>query len=64
MATKTHPSYAVEILGQGRSRQFSVVTLYAVKLSPEEQEWWCSSAKAQRATQLPETVAIADLVSP
>jgi hypothetical protein len=63
IATKTHPSYAVEILGQGRSRQFSVVTLYSVKLSPTEQEWWCSSTKPQRLSQLPETEAIADLVS-
>ncbi|MBW4552686.1 MAG: hypothetical protein KME35_16485 [Aphanocapsa sp. GSE-SYN-MK-11-07L] len=41
MATKKHPSYSVQILGQGAKDPF-VITLYTVKLSAAEREWWCA----------------------
>ncbi len=44
MGTKNSPSYSVEIVGQ-ESREPIVVTLYPVKLSPEQREWWISRAK-------------------
>ncbi len=42
MAAKTHPSYAVEIIGYRGSPEPLVVTLYPVNLSPEQREWWYS----------------------
>jgi hypothetical protein len=42
IATKTHPSYCVEILGAGYTSQPLILTLYAVKLTPELQNWWHS----------------------
>jgi len=43
MATKTHPSYCVELLGQGHHRDIFVLTLYLVKLSQSTREWWYSN---------------------
>ncbi len=40
MATRHFPSYAVEILGQGYRGEPFVLTLYTVRLSPAEQNWW------------------------
>ncbi|WAL58037.1 hypothetical protein [Thermocoleostomius sinensis] len=40
MATKNSPSYSVEVIGQEYSGRQFVVTLYHVKLSPTEREWW------------------------
>jgi hypothetical protein len=62
LATKTHPSYAVEILGQGCSGKTIEVTLYSVKLSPVEQEWWYASHKNSQA-DFPIEAAISGLVS-
>jgi hypothetical protein len=42
MATKNSPSYSVEILGQEGNKEAIVVTLYSVKLSPDQREWWHS----------------------
>ena len=39
MATKGHPSYSVEILGQGTLEPI-VITLYSINLPPETREWW------------------------
>jgi hypothetical protein len=40
LSTRRHPSYSVEIVGQGyRSTPF-VVTLYTVTLDAEVQQWW------------------------
>lgn len=39
LASKTHPSYCVEMLNQGKEETL-VLTLYPVKLSAAEQEWW------------------------
>lgn len=41
LATKGHPTYSVEILGQG-SLDPIVVTLYSVKLPHTVKEWWHS----------------------
>jgi hypothetical protein len=40
LATKRHPSYCVEIIGQGYRAQPIVVTLYMVTFSSELQNWW------------------------
>jgi hypothetical protein len=43
LATQNSPSYAVEIVGtEATSGRVTIVTLYAVKLSPEIREWWHS----------------------
>lgn len=42
VATKNYPSYCVEILGRGRSQSPFVITLYLVKLSQPEKDWWYS----------------------
>jgi hypothetical protein len=39
LATKGHPTYSVEILGQGLSDPL-VITLYSVTLPPALKEWW------------------------
>lgn len=62
LATKTHPSYSVEILGQGCSGKTIEITLYSVKLSPTEQEWWYAAHKHPRA-EYPLETAIPNLVS-
>ncbi|MBD2019643.1 hypothetical protein H6F43_05510 [Leptolyngbya sp. FACHB-36] len=41
LATKAHPSYSVEILGQGLVEPL-VITLYSVNLPPEVKSWWHS----------------------
>ncbi len=41
-ATKRHPSYNVEIVGQGYRGEPFVTTLYTVDLSPDLQIWWHS----------------------
>jgi hypothetical protein len=42
MATRNSPSYSVEILGQEGKKEAIVITLYPVKFSPEQREWWHS----------------------
>lgn len=42
IATKTAPSYCVEIVGPETARQQLVVTLYWMKLPKPIQEWWHS----------------------
>jgi hypothetical protein len=41
LATRTHPSYSVEILGQG-SLEPVVITLYSVTLPQPLRDWWHS----------------------
>jgi hypothetical protein len=48
LAAKKHPSYYVEILGLGNPAPRFILTLYTVKLSPTEREWWCSSKPEKR----------------
>ena len=40
LATKRHPSYCVEIIGQGYRAQPIVITLYTNQLSADLQHWW------------------------
>lgn len=40
MATRKHPSYCVEIVGQSYRSKPIVMTLYTTKLQLETQNWW------------------------
>jgi hypothetical protein len=40
LATRKHPSYCVEIIGQSYRSEPVVMTLYTVKFSAELQNWW------------------------
>lgn len=40
MATRKHPSYSVEIVGQSYRSEPTVMTLYTVKLTAEQKDWW------------------------
>ena len=44
LSTKTHPSYSVEIVGQG-SLEPIVITLYSVTLPKAGRDWWHSEVK-------------------
>ncbi|WP_143780239.1 hypothetical protein [Leptolyngbya sp. 'hensonii'] len=46
MATRNHPSYVVEILGQEKMRGPIVVTLYSIQLSKAVQEWWHAKTRS------------------
>ncbi|NJR64783.1 MAG: hypothetical protein HC772_04775 [Leptolyngbyaceae cyanobacterium CRU_2_3] len=52
IATKSSPSYCVEVLGQESSGRAFVVTLYAVKLSQPLKEWW-HTQHLQSSTSMP-----------
>ncbi|MEP0924566.1 hypothetical protein [Leptolyngbya sp. FACHB-711] len=51
LATKSSPSYSVEVLGQEYSGR-SIITLYPVKLSPELKEWWYSKRIQEENTPI------------
>jgi hypothetical protein len=55
MATKNSPSYSVEIVGQ--EHHPLVITLYGLKLPPEQREWWHSRKSVMIATDLPNSSA-------
>ncbi len=57
MGTKNSPSYSVEIVGQ-ESREPIVITLYPVKLSPDQREWWISRAKPDLETTSVEATSV------
>jgi len=40
LSTRKHPSYCVEIVGQSYRSDPIVMTLYTVKLSAQQQDWW------------------------
>jgi hypothetical protein len=42
IATRNSPSYSVEIIGQEGKRETIAITLYHIKLTPEQREWWHS----------------------
>jgi hypothetical protein len=44
LSTKTHPSYSVEIIGQG-SLEPIVITLYSITLPKVVKEWWHSEGR-------------------
>lgn len=58
LATKRHPSYCVEIIGQGYRAQPIVVTLYMNNFSSEMQNWW--HTKRRHLDQATEEPAIAE----
>ena len=47
MATRKHPSYCVEIIGQSYRSEPVVMTLYTVKLASELQNWWHTKRTAE-----------------
>jgi hypothetical protein len=49
LATKSSPSYAVEVVGQEYVGRTFVVTLYAVKLPQPIREWWYAKTQANQA---------------
>ncbi len=59
MAARTHPSYAVEIIGYRGSVEPLILTLYPVNLSPEQREWWYSRRlhRSDPASDLPSEAA-------
>ncbi|UBF24446.1 hypothetical protein K9N68_22485 [Kovacikia minuta CCNUW1] len=52
LATRNHPSYSVEILGQGTTEPI-VITLYSVNLPQPVRDWWHSDRLKQIPTALP-----------
>lgn len=40
LSTRKHPSYSVEIVGQSYRSEPILMTLYIVKLTAEQQDWW------------------------
>lgn len=52
LATKGHPSYSIEIVGQG-SPEPTIITLYSVNLPLPIKEWWHSEKRkhADRAME-------------
>ena len=60
LATRRHPSYCVEIVGQGYRAQPIVVTLYMVSFSREMQSWWHTKSRhlEQPTTHLPIKAAV------
>ncbi|MBW4540518.1 MAG: hypothetical protein KME43_15430 [Myxacorys chilensis ATA2-1-KO14] len=50
IATRSSPSYSVEIVGQGQAGASVVMTLYWVKLPQPLKEWWHSSKPATALT--------------
>jgi hypothetical protein len=44
LATKGHPSYSVEVIGQGMAAPI-VITLYSVNLPPAVKNWWYAKSK-------------------
>lgn len=44
LATKGHPSYSVEVIGQGMIAPI-VITLYSVNLPPTVKAWWHAKSK-------------------
>ena len=50
LSTMTHPSYCVEIVGQG-SQEPIVITLYSVSLPKIVKEWWHSDRPSQERSE-------------
>ena len=53
LATKNHPSYSVEIVGQGALEPI-VITLYSVNLPPAVRQWWHSEKRSLEESHLEE----------
>ncbi len=46
MATRRYASYCVELLNYGRPGATVIMTLYTMRLPPDQQNWWCSKLRA------------------
>ncbi|MEM7065233.1 MAG: hypothetical protein AAF572_18990 [Cyanobacteria bacterium P01_B01_bin.77] len=57
LATKCHPSYCVEIIGQGYRAQPIVITLYTSQLSKEMQHWWHTKRRYLEQVTIDTTLA-------
>ncbi len=57
LSTRKHPSYCVEIIGQSYRSAPIIMTLYPVRLSAVQQDWWHTKRAveqvAERATKQP-----------
>jgi hypothetical protein len=40
MAAKRYPSYSVELIGYGETRDPIILTLYTARLAAQDQDWW------------------------
>jgi len=59
MATRKHPSYCVEIVGQSYRSEPMTMTLYTVRLTRELQDWW--HTKRTKAQPLEDATATIDI---
>jgi hypothetical protein len=61
LGTKRHPSYSVEIIGQGQidpiAGEPTIITLYAVQLSTDLRHWWHDDKPGQQSLAGPTTEA-------
>ncbi|MFK8185906.1 MAG: hypothetical protein AB8B99_21220 [Phormidesmis sp.] len=55
LATRKHPSYCVEIVGQSYRSEPIIMTLYTEKLSTKLQNWWHTKRIKQEAPQTEQT---------
>jgi hypothetical protein len=51
LATKSSPSYAVEVIGQEYGGRQLIVTLYSMKLPQPIREWWYAKNSAKIPTE-------------
>ena len=59
MATRQHPSYCVEIVGQSYRSEPITMTLYTVQMSRELQNWWHPKRVEARLLETPTETVIA-----
>ncbi|MEL6902079.1 MAG: hypothetical protein AAFP07_14080 [Cyanobacteria bacterium J06606_4] len=51
LATRKHPSYCVEIVGQSYRSEPIIMTLYTVTLSAQLQDWWHTKRLTQQSSE-------------
>ena len=51
LSTRRHPSYCVEIIGQSYRSEPIVMTLYPVRLSAAQQNWWHTKRATEEGNQ-------------
>ncbi len=61
LSTRRHPSYCVEIVGQGYRGEAFVTTLYTVTLSSDLQSWWHTKRRPTEKLSIPEAAEMAEL---
>lgn len=60
LATQRHPSYCVEIVGQGYRAQPIVITLYSHNFSRDMQDWWHTKRRSLEPLLVSEQEVAAD----